>query len=82
MSYESRAYDNQHGDPVVVMVVTGTHDVSRLINLFAGASPNCEHLKVGQTVLRQVKRHNGGQSALRLLASHGGPDFSDERNVT
>lgn len=36
--YESRAYDvvNDDGfapDPVVVLVVTGTHDVSRLLNL-------------------------------------------------
>jgi hypothetical protein len=29
MSYETRAYDNTHGDPVIVLVATGTHDVSR-----------------------------------------------------
>lgn len=33
MSCETRAYDNEHGDPVVVLVFTGTHDVSRLVDL-------------------------------------------------
>lgn len=78
MSYETRAYDNEHGDPVVVLVVTGTHDVSRLVHLLVGASPNCEHLRLGQIVLRQVRRHNGGLAALRLLAHHGGPDFAKD----
>src|SRR5690348_5314843 len=48
MAYESRAYDNEHGDPVVVLVVTGTHDVSRLVNLFNGQTKGhmalCEHI--------------------------------------
>jgi hypothetical protein len=78
MSYETRAYDNAHGDPVVVLVATGTHDVSRLLNLLNGASPNCEHLSVGATVNAQVRRHNGGRAAMKLLALHGGPDFSAE----
>jgi hypothetical protein len=73
MSYESRAYDNDHGDPVVVLVATGTHDVSRLVNLLT--SGNCEQVSLGHTVLRQVRRHNGGRAALQLLAAHGGPDF-------
>jgi hypothetical protein len=78
VSYETRAYDNHHGDPVVVIVATGTHDVSRLANLFAGASPNCEHLTIGKTILRQVRQHSGGRAAIKLLAAHGGPDFSDD----
>lgn len=78
MSCETRAYDNEHGDPVVVMVVTGTHDVSRLINLLSGASPNVEHSRLGDAVLSQVKRHNAGRAALRLLADHGGPDFAED----
>lgn len=73
MSYESRAYDNEHGNPVVVLVATGTHDVSRLVNLLQ--SGNCEQVDLGATVLRQVRRHNGGRAALQLLAAHGGPDF-------
>jgi hypothetical protein len=73
MSFESRAYDNDHGDPVVVLVVEGTHDVSRLVNLLMRG--NCEQIDLGDTVLRQVRRHNGGRAALQLLAAHGGPDF-------
>jgi len=77
MSYETRAFDNEYGNPVVVLVVTGTHDVSRLVNLLAGSRMAlCEHMTVSQTLLRQVKRHNGGQAALKLLAAHGGPDLT------
>jgi hypothetical protein len=77
MTYESRAYDNEHGDPVVVLVVTGTHDVSRIVNLLAGnRMALCEHMTVSEQILRQVKRHNGGRAALKLLAAHGGPDLT------
>lgn len=75
MSYETRAYDNEHGNPVVVLVATGTHDVSRLVNLLS--SGNCEQVGLGQRVLRQVRRHSGGRAALQLLAAHG-PDFLHE----
>lgn len=83
--YESRAYDKP-GDafgpePVVVLVVTGTHDVSRLVNLFAGGQPVVEQLQVGKRIREQVKRHNGGQAALKLLRDHGGPDFTDEQKT-
>jgi hypothetical protein len=79
MSYETRAYDTPgYGEPVVVMVVTGTHDVSRFVNLLHTGT--CEQHGVGAKLLRQVRRHNGGRAALRLLRYHGGPDFtSDER---
>ncbi len=64
MAVETRAYDNEHGDPVVVMVTTGTFDVSRLVNLLA-------------TGLRaQIRRHSGGRAALKVLRDHGGPDFT------
>jgi hypothetical protein len=79
--YESRAYDNDSGEPVVVLVVTGTHDVSRLVNLLVGkmaGHPVCEQISVGQRVLRQVRRHNGGRAALQLLAAHGGPELLHE----
>lgn len=76
MSYESRAYDNEHGDPVVVVVASGTHDVSRLTNLLAGSRMAlCEHVALSEQILRQVRRHNGGRAALQLLAAHGGPDL-------
>lgn len=73
MSFDSRAYDNEHGHPVVVLVFTGTHDVSRLVNLLK--SGNCEQVDLADQVLHQVRRHNGGRAALQLLAAHGGPDF-------
>ncbi|WP_328465468.1 hypothetical protein OHA21_43665 [Actinoplanes sp. NBC_00393] len=76
MSYETRAYDNKHGNPVVVLVATGTHDVSRLVALLK--SGNCEQVDLGAKVLRQVRNHNGGRAALQLLAAHGGPDFLHE----
>ncbi|MER6830817.1 hypothetical protein ABT352_32825 [Streptosporangium sp. NPDC000563] len=71
--YETRAYDNEHGQPVVVLVATGTHDVSRLAHLLNGGT--CEQISLARQVTRQVKRHNGGRAALRLLADHGGPDL-------
>lgn len=73
MSYDTRAYDNEHGDPVVVLVATGTHDVSRLVQALNRGT--CEQVELGAKVVRQVRRHNGGQAALRLLARHGGPDL-------
>jgi hypothetical protein len=74
--YESRAYDNEHGDPVVVLVVTGTHDVSRLVHVMAGGPAVVEQLVASEMIQRQVRRHNGGRSALKLLRDHGGADFT------
>lgn len=87
MSYESRAYDktNTDGfgpDPVVVLVVTGTHDVSRLINLLHTGQPVIEQLQLGEQIRRQVSRHNSGRAALELLRQHGGPDFTEASEVT
>jgi hypothetical protein len=81
MSYETRAYDVDTGDgfgpdPVVVMVVTGTHDVSRLIYLFKRGL--VEQGMVADKLVKQVNRHNGGRAALRLLAAHGGPDLLEK----
>jgi hypothetical protein len=75
VSYEVRAYDNDHGDPVVVVVATGTHDVSRLVNLFHTGHPTCEQVEVGDDILAGVRRNGGGRAALQLLAAHGGPDL-------
>lgn len=79
--YESAAYDKPNADgfqpdPVVVIVATGTHDVSRLVAILNGGA--CEQGKLADQVLRQVRRHNGGRAALRLLAAHGGPDLLAE----
>jgi hypothetical protein len=83
VSYESRAYDKPNSDgfppdPVVVLVVTGTHDVSRLVSLLTGGQPVCEQVALGKRIVRQVKRHNAGRAALELLRDHGGPDFTDD----
>lgn len=75
MSTDVRCYDNEHGDPVVVMVTTGTSDVSRLVALLH--SGRCEDGDTARKVLAGVKRHNGGRDALALLKRHGGPDFTD-----
>ncbi len=85
MSYESRAYDERTDfgpDPVVVLVVRGTHDVSRLINLLAGSPPVIEQLQLGDRVRAQVRRHSGGRAALELLKQHGGPDFTHESRAS
>ena len=75
---QSGAYDDDHGDPHLVLVFSGTHDVSRAINLLSGGSPVIEQIGVGAKVRDQVKRHNGGRAAMRLLAQHGGQDFLAE----
>lgn len=80
MSYESRAYDKNHDDgfgpdPVVVLVVTGMHDVSRLVGLLNGGTPNTEQRDLSKHITRQVNRAKGGRFALSLLKQHGGPDL-------
>lgn len=80
MSYESRAYhhpniDGFGPDPVVVLVVQGTHDVSRFVHLLNGGQPTIEQLQVGSALVGQLRRDQGGRAALQLLAAHGGADF-------
>lgn len=82
--YETRAYDKPSDfgpDPVVVLVVSGTHDVSRLVNLLNGGSPLIEQLAVGERLARQVARHNAGRAALDLLTQHGGPDLLERLDL-
>jgi hypothetical protein len=73
MAVETRVYDNEHGDPVVVMVTTGTFDVSRLVGLMEKG--RCEDGARAEAIIRGVRRHNGGRSALKVLRDHGGPDL-------
>lgn len=80
--YESRTYDDEYGEPVIVLVVTGQHDVSRLIHTFTGAPIVVEQLTVGDKLVRQLKRHNRGRAALALLAQHGGADFTEPGDET
>lgn len=78
--YETRTYDKPAGDgfapdPVVVLVATGTHDVSRLVALLNGGQPVVEQCALGRQVRGQLNRHNSGREALKLLRAHGGPDL-------
>lgn len=75
MSYEVRTYDDDNGDPVVVMVVTGPHDVSRIVQ--AMTHGNCEQVDVGNRIVRMLRRHSKGRLALALLKAHGGADFTE-----
>lgn len=73
MTVESRAYD-EAGEPVVVLVVRGLHDVATLIRLMS--ADGHRHSAVSKALRQKVRRHNTGQAALRFLAEHGGPDFT------
>ena len=73
MSTEARVYDDEHGHPVVVLVTTGTFDVSRLVGLLH--SGRCEDQHTADYVTRNLRRHYGGRAAMQLLAEHGGPDL-------
>lgn len=75
MSYAIRTYDTEQGDPVVVMVVKGTHDVSRIVQALTHG--NCEQAEQGFRLVARLKRHNKGRAALALLKAHGGADFTD-----
>lgn len=77
MSYETRTYDDVFGEPVVVLVVKGGHDVSRLQHTLGGGPAVGEQLQLAEQLARQLQRHNGGRAALQLLARHGGRDFTD-----
>lgn len=81
MSIETRAYDKPNNDgfppdPVVVLVATGTTDVSRLV--YALARGNSEQVKQAEHISRQLRRHNAGRAALSLLKQHGGLDFTEQ----
>lgn len=73
MSTEVRVYDMEDGHPCVVMVTSGTHDVSRLANLLA--SGRCEDQNTADYIRKTLSRHRGGRAALKLLKDHGGPDL-------
>lgn len=79
VSYAARTYDNEHGDPVVVLVVTGTHDVSRIVQALTAG--NCEQSGLGERIVKMLKRHNKGRLALALLKAHGGADFTDAEDA-
>jgi hypothetical protein len=74
---ESRAYDQESGTPTVVLVISGTHDISRLLYTLSGGSANSQLIALGHALAKKVRRHSAGRSALQLLAKHGGPDFTE-----
>jgi hypothetical protein len=79
MSYEVRTYevsgeDGEH--PVVVLVVKGCHDVSRIVNTLAHG--NCEQGELSRRIAASLRRHNSGRFALALLKRHGGVDFTEK----
>lgn len=84
MSYTSRCYEKVDGmlgpphetAPVVVLVVEGHHDVSRLVQALNRGT--CEQVGVGEKIVRQLKRRNSGRDALLLLKRHGGMDFTED----
>jgi hypothetical protein len=73
MATDLHVYENEHGDPVVVMVTTGTHDVSRLVSLMERG--RCEDLGRARELLAACWRHKSGRAALHVLRDHGGPDL-------
>jgi hypothetical protein len=75
VSYEIRTYDTESGDPVVVLVVKGTHDVSRIVQALTHG--NSEQADIGFRLVARLKRHAKGRMALALLKAHGGADFTD-----
>jgi hypothetical protein len=73
VSTEVRVYDMEDGHPCVVMVTSGTFDVSRLAGLLA--SGRSEDHRTADYIRRTLSRHRGGRAALKLLRDHGGPDL-------
>ena len=61
-------------DPVVVIVVQGTHDVSRLVQCLRHG--NCEQMKLGERIARSLARGTTGRNVLTLLKRHGGEDLT------
>lgn len=74
MAYDIRSYDGSDG-PVVVLVATGTHDVSRMVQALTHG--NSEQAQEGYRLIARLKRHNKGRAALALLKAHGGADFTE-----
>lgn len=75
MSVDIRAMKNDAGDPVLVHVVTGTHDISRHVSVHSGGFARCEDLTAAEIMRKAMRRRSDGRAAMRLLAQHGGPDF-------
>lgn len=68
------AKDDWLHDPVVVIVATGTHDVSRLVGALRHGT--VEQCRLGEQVARSLGRDTVGAKALKLLKAHGGEDLT------
>jgi hypothetical protein len=81
MSYEARTYEDTstfdgESFPVVVIVVKGCHDTSRIVQALAYG--NCEQGALARKIAASLRRHNSGRFALALLKRHGGADFTSD----
>jgi hypothetical protein len=63
-------------EPKITITVQGTHDVSRAVNLLAHGLT--EHVHVAAQLVSKLRALPGGVAALRLLAEHGGTDYTVE----
>lgn len=82
MSYEIRVAETDHGDgfgpdPTVTLIVSGSHDVSRLVHLLS-KSGNREQGRVLDEVVEKLRANPGGLDTLRMLRAHGGNDYTGE----
>jgi hypothetical protein len=63
-------------DPKLTITVQGTHDVGLVVHLLA--SGLVEHIIVAAEAVRKLRKTPGGVAALKVLAEHGGPDYTTE----
>jgi hypothetical protein len=70
---DSRVGTNEQGDPFVVVVATGTHDISRLLGQFTQST--CEWGEAARRLRKQARGTANTRRAMRLLQEHGGPSF-------
>ncbi|MEY9930418.1 hypothetical protein ABH926_005063 [Catenulispora sp. GP43] len=73
MTFETCAYDDATGRPVVVLVATGSYSVASLVA--ALRTGGTEQVTLAGRLADQVKRHNTDRQAVRLLAAHAGFDL-------
>lgn len=68
------ARDDWLHDPVVVIVASGSHDVSRLVQALRHGT--CEQAQLGAKVAESLGRDTVGRKALTLLKAHGGENLT------
>jgi hypothetical protein len=70
----TEAGDGWHSDPKIVLVVTGSHDCSRLIQALRHG--NSEQAYLGAHIAASMNRKPLGRRVTELLKSHGGEDLT------